>query len=250
MIAEGKVEIRRKTRKGEPSALPVRGMPGDQVYPGDAVLVDGRELPKKEPARVYLAYHKPRGVVCTMNRDIAGNLADAVNYPVRVSYAGRLDRDSSGLMILTNDGSLSDNMMRASSCHEKEYFVTAGEPVTDEFLDKMGRGVRIRVDDEETLRRHPEGLYVTTRPCKVRRRGDRSFSITLTQGYNRQIRRMCAVLDVKVTSIRRVRVLNIRLGSLPEGGIRKLTPEELAGLRSELEKAGNRSGSPRNKVRK
>ncbi|MCI6173063.1 MAG: pseudouridine synthase [Clostridiales bacterium] len=249
LIEQGKVQIRRRSRKDEPEHPAETASVGDRVYRGDTVYVEGRELPKKD--RVYFLYHKPCGVVCTMNRSVEGNLADEIDVPQRVVYAGRLDKDSSGLMILTNDGGLSDQIMRASHFHEKEYVVTVSTPVTPEFLERMSRGVKIRLDDEATLRKHPDGLWVTTRPCRVKRLGERKFSITLTQGYNRQIRRMCRALGYGVSGIERIRIMNLRIGNLPCGALREMTEEEkgqllvLAG-QAEPDKSG--SARPKRKA--
>ena len=236
MIEAGRVEIRRKSRRDEEKNPVVKASPGDRVRHGDTVYVDGRELPKKEPPRVCLAYYKPRGVVCTLDRSIPGNLADAVDWPTHITYAGRLDKDSEGLLILTNDGALADRMMRASSQHEKEYVVTVDHALTQEFLKSMAEGVRIHLDDETTLRRHPGGLHVTTRPAKVKRLSERKFTIVLTQGYNRQIRRMCRALGYGVSDILRTRVMNIRIGDLRAGSYRRLSAEELKELDRESRK--------------
>ncbi len=231
LIEAGRVEIRRKSRKDEAERPVLKAGLGDRVFHGDTVFVNGRELPKKEPAKVYYLYHKPRGVVCTLDRAVEGNLADALPLPPGVTYAGRLDKDSEGLLLLTNDGSLADRMMRASSRHEKEYLCTVDGPVTDSFLMKMREGVKILLDDDATKRKHPKGLYVTTRPCRVRRMGDRKFSIVLTQGYNRQIRRMCRALGLNVTSLIRTRLLKLYLGDLKCGELRLLNGAEAEKLR-------------------
>ena len=239
LIAAGRVEIRRKTRKGEPEAEAVRAQLGDLVYHGDTVYVNGRELPKKEAAKVYYLYNKPAGVICTADPDVENNVIKASGISKKISYAGRLDKDSRGLLILTNDGALIDRLMRASSYHEKEYICTVSEPVRDDFLEMMRKGVKIHLDDEETLRKNPKGIWVTTRPCRVRKTGERSFAITLTQGYNRQIRRMCKALGNPVTSLVRVRICSLRLGDLKTGELRKMTPEEVERLISDTNKVNN-----------
>ncbi len=234
LIEDGKVEIRRKSRKGEaPRPLLKAGL-GDRVFHGDTVYVSGRELPKKEPEKVCFLYHKPKGVVCTADRSVPGNIAEAAGLPSGVTYAGRLDKDSSGLLILTNDGELIDRMMRASSGYEKEYLCTVDQPVHDAFVSALRSGVKICLDDDAHLRKHPNGLYVTTRPCKVQRVSDRSFRITLTQGYNRQIRRMCKALGANVTQLVRIRIMRIRLGDLKAGGMKKLSPAEYGALRESV----------------
>ena len=230
LIEAGRVEIRRKSRKGEDEHPLIKAQTGDRVFHGDTVYVNGRELPKKEQDKIYILYNKPKGVICTLDESVRGNLAEAVKLPPGVTYAGRLDKDSEGLLLLTNDGNLSDLMMRASSCHEKEYYCTVDRTVTEEFITSMKNGVKILLDDETTLRKHPHGLYVTTRPCKVRKTVDNSFSIVLTQGFNRQIRRMCKALGHEVVFLKRVRVLNVLLGSMKPGQQRRVTGEELENL--------------------
>ena len=236
LIESGKVEIRRHNRKDEPENPRVRAGLGTMVKHGDTVYVRGEELPKKEPERFYYMYHKPRGVVCTCDRTVEGNLMDAVKLTGKISYAGRLDRDSSGLLILTNDGDLIDRMMRSSAGHEKEYICTVNRPVTEDFLDAMAKGVRILLDDGAHTRKNPEGVYVTTRPCRVRKLDEKKFMIVLTQGYNRQIRRMCKALGYQVSSLERTRVLNLKLGTLKRGELRRLTDEELRQLMKEAGK--------------
>ncbi len=244
LIEAGKVQILRKTRKNEPAGQPFAARPGDRVYRGDTVFVDGKELPKKEAEKVYYLYHKPAGVTCTADRGVEGNIIDACGIRGHVTYAGRLDKDSSGLMIMTNDGGLADRLMRASSWHEKEYLCTLDLPVTDAFLDAMSRGVKIRIDDDATLRKHPGGLYVTTRPCRVKKVSDRRVRITLTQGYNRQIRRMCAALGYRVLALKRERILSLSLGNLKEGAFRPLSMSETAQLLKETEKERLRGSGP------
>lgn len=236
LIEAGKVEIRRHNRKDEPENPRLPAGLGTMVLHGDTVYVRGEELPKKEPERFYYMYHKPRGVVCTCDRETEGNLADAVHINRRFSYAGRLDKDTSGLLILTNDGELIDRMMRASSGYEKEYICTVNRDITAEFINAMGRGVRILLDDDAHLRKNPEGVYVTTRPCRVRKLEARKFMIVLTQGYNRQIRRMCRALGYQVSSLERTRILSLKLGALKSGAMRRLTDEELRQLLKETGK--------------
>ena len=243
LIMAGKVEIRRKSRKDEPDNPRIKASTGEKVFRGDTVYVEGRELPKKEPDRVYYLYHKPKGVICTADPETPDNIIDAAGVPQRVSYAGRLDRDSSGLIVLTNDGALIDGMMRASGRHEKEYVCTVDKPVTQEFILAMSQGVKILLDDDEHLRKNPKGVYVTTRPCKVRQTGDRRFTIVLTQGYNRQIRRMCKTFGMNVTALVRTRLMNLRLGAMKPGELRKLTQAEVEALYGEIRKSGKTAGS-------
>ncbi|MEE3419811.1 MAG: pseudouridine synthase [Lachnospiraceae bacterium] len=234
-IADGKVKIRRKSRKDEPEHEPVRASLGDRVFPGDTVIVEGVELQKKEKKKVYYLLNKPVGIVCTGDPDVENNVIDYLGARERVNYAGRLDKDSSGLLLLTNDGAMIDAMMRASSHREKEYIVTVNKEITDDFVDKMRSGVKILLDDDAHLSGdHPRGIYVTTRPCHVKRIGEKKFSIILTEGHNRQIRRMCRALGYHVTSLTRVRLMNLTLGDLKEGRSRRLTYEEVETLRSEL----------------
>ena len=169
-----------------------------------------------------LAVNKPAGIVCTEDKKEKKNIIRYLNYPVRVTYAGRLDKDSEGLLIMTNDGDLINGMMRARYGHEKEYKVTVNQPITDEFVYKMASGVRI-IDREKKM-------DVITRPCKVEKIGKYTFSIILTQGLNRQIRRMCDALGYKVTRLVRVRIMNVKLGGLKTGAVRKLTVQEFKEL--------------------
>ena len=196
-------------------------MLGDQVAEGAKVAVDGREVLGGAP-KVYLALHKPSGIVCTTDRREPMNVIDYLNYPERVFPIGRLDRDSSGLLLLTSDGDIVNRILRASGGHEKEYRVSLTQPVTADFLRRMASGVEI--------------LDRVTLPCKVWKTGDRSFGIVLVQGINRQIRRMCDALGYRVHTLARVRVMNITLDGLEPGHFRKLTDNEVAALLEETEK--------------
>lgn len=198
-----------------------KAVPGMQVEPGQVVKVGKKEIREKN-RKVVLAVYKPAGIVCTEDRREKKNIIRYLDYPVRVTYAGRLDKNSEGLLIMTNDGDLINGMMRARFLHEKEYQVKVDRPVTEEFLKKMREGVHIR--DEE------KGLDEVTRPCQAKAIGKYTFSITLTQGLNRQIRRMCQALGYEVKDLVRVRVMNIHLGGLKEGEYRKLTDQELEEL--------------------
>ena len=160
--------------------------------------------------------NKPKGIVCTADRRERDSIVRFLDYPVRVTYAGRLDKDSRGLLLMTNNGDIINQMMRAANRHEKEYKVTVDKEITEEFIKKMAGGVPI--------------LDTVTRPCKVKKIGKYTFSIILTQGLNRQIRRMCEELGYQVRDLVRVRIMNIRLGSLKEGTYRKLTDAELEEL--------------------
>ncbi len=210
LIAGGKVTV-----DGE------KAVPGMQVEEGQEIRVEGVLLSGPEE-KIVLAVNKPAGVVCTADPREKENLYRRLGLPRRLDYAGRLDKDSEGLLLLTNDGDLANAVMRARNAHEKEYEVTVDHPVTEAFLDRMRTGVRIR-DTEK-------GLDETTRPCKAWQTGDCMFRIILTQGLNRQIRRMCEALGYRVTRILRVRIMNIKLGSLPSGQTRPLTDTELKEL--------------------
>lgn len=192
----------------------MRADTGMRVTEADEVTVDGR-VAERRNTRVILAYYKPVGVTCTERDRHAGRtLRDAVDYPVRVTYAGRLDRDSEGLLLLTNDGELINRLMRAANYHEKEYLVRVNRPVTDSFLKRMSEGVFLK---------EPE---VRTRPCRVEREGKFTFRIVLTQGLNRQIRRMCKSCGYEAQGIKRIRVANIMLGDLKPGEYRTVEGKE------------------------
>lgn len=191
---------------------------GMRVSGTEDITVDGRLLDKKD-RKVVLAYYKPVGVTCTEKDKYAEKtIRDAIDYPIRVTYAGRLDKDSEGLLLLTNDGDLINGLMRASNYHEKEYLVRVNKPVTDTFLQKMAEGVFLKE------------LNVQTRPCQVVKEGKFVFRIVLTQGLNRQIRRMCRALGFDAQGIKRVRVANITIGKLKPGNYRLLAGEELEEL--------------------
>lgn len=192
-----------------------RGELGTQVQPGDVVLVDGKPLPARRKP-VYLALHKPRGITCTTDDAVPDNIVDFVGHPERIFPIGRLDKDSEGLILLTNDGDIVNEVLRVERGHEKEYLVTVEPDVTDTFLEMMGRGVRIGSGK--------------TKPCAVTRAGPDRFRIVLTQGLNRQIRRMCSALGWRVKRLLRVRIMHIRLGDLPPGRWRDLSEAEVKPL--------------------
>ena len=203
-IAAGRVTV-----NGEPATL------GAQVGLQDVVLVDGRPLGRSRKD-VYIALHKPAGITCTTEAGAPGNIVDFVGHPERIFPVGRLDKDTEGLILLTNNGDIVNEILRAEHGHEKEYLVTVERPVSDNFLAMMAGGVRIG--------------GVKTHPCTVSRTGPASFRIVLTQGLNRQIRRMCSALGHRVRSLRRVRIMHIRLGTLPRGRWRPLTEAEVRPL--------------------
>ena len=202
--------------------------PGTKVEPGQEVRI-GKKVIKNHTEKIVLAVNKPAGIVCTEDKKEKKNIIRYLNYPVRVTYAGRLDKDSEGLLIMTNDGDLINGMMRARYGHEKEYKVTVNQPITDEFVYKMASGVRI-IDLEKKM-------DVITRPCKVEKIGKYTFTIILTQGLNRQIRRMCDALGYKVTRLVRVRIMNVKLGGLKTGAVRKLTEQELKELYEQVKES-------------
>ena len=207
--ADRLIESGRVTVDGKPAQTGMKVIPGQEVRVGKKLVSKGDEM-------VVLAVNKPRGIVCTEEKRERNSIVRFLDYPIRVTYIGRLDKDSRGLLLMTNNGDIINRMMRASNYHEKEYKVTVDKEITDEFLEKMAGGVPI--------------LDTVTRPCKVRKIGKYTFSIILTQGLNRQIRRMCEALGYEVKDLLRVRVMNIRLGSLKEGGYRKVTDAELEEL--------------------
>jgi 23S rRNA pseudouridine2604 synthase len=194
--------------------------PGDRVFDGDSVKV-GAKLIKAGTGCTVLAFYKPVGVTCTERDEHAElTLKDVVRYKERVTYAGRLDKDSEGLLLLTNDGNLIQAMMKGENAHEKEYVVKINKPVYQEFLDKLSNGVYL------------PALKRTTRKCQVKKISHDTFSIVLTEGLNREIRRMCEALDAKVISLKRIRVVNVTLGKLNPGEYRKLSDEEVKKLRN------------------
>lgn len=195
-----------------------KGVSGMQVCESDCVTVNG-SLVKPLASKVVLAYNKPVGVTCTeKDKHAEKTIVEAVKYPVRLTYAGRLDKDSDGLILLTNDGELIQRMMRGENRHEKEYVVKVDREITDAFLGKMSQGVYLKE------------LNQTTRSCAVEGVGKYTFRIILTQGLNRQIRRMCESLGYKVKALTRIRVVNIELAGLKSGAYRELKGEELATL--------------------
>ncbi|AZH29412.1 pseudouridine synthase [Paenibacillus sp. M-152] len=194
---------------------------GAEVEPLDIVLIDGKPIPINHSEPVYLALNKPIGIVCTAAEQVEGNIIRYVNYPSRIFAIGRLDKASEGLILLTNDGSIVNQMMRSEHGHEKEYAVTVDKPVTDEFTQTMSRGVEI--------------LNVITKPCKVDRISEYEFRIILTQGLNLQIRRMCKALGYRVLKLERVRIMNITLDHLERGQWRHLEKEELELLLAKLQ---------------
>ncbi len=191
---------------------------GTQVSEEDEVRVNGRIIGSRKKKHVYIALNKPAGITCTTERHIPGNIIDFIKHPERIFPVGRLDKESEGLILLTSNGDIVNEILRSENNHEKEYIVTVDRPITDEFLTGMGRSVRL-----------PE-LDVTTKRCKVSRINPKTFQIILTQGLNRQIRRMCAVFGYKVIRLQRIRIINVKLDRLKSGCWRDLKPDELKGL--------------------
>mgnify|MGYP000718445491 FL=1 len=196
-----------------------RAQTGMRIVPGQVVKV-GNKVVSKQDEMIVLAVNKPRGIVCTEERRERDSIVRFLNYPVRVTYIGRLDKDSHGLLLMTNNGDIINKMMRAANKHEKEYKVTVDKEITEDFLKKMAAGVPI--------------LDTVTRPCTVKKIGKYTFYIILTQGLNRQIRRMCEALGYEVKDLLRVRVMNITLDGLKDGQYRKLTDQELNELYDQL----------------
>ena len=212
-------EADRLAEKGDITVNGIPAIPGMQVSDEDEVCVRGKKV-VPEGKKVYLLLNKPRGIVCTAEKREKDNVVDFLSYPVRVYPVGRLDKDSEGLLLLTNDGSIVNGLLRARNHHEKEYEVEINCPVTDDFLIKMAEGVPI--------------LDTVTRPCTIWKTSERSFSIILTQGLNRQIRRMCEALGCRVMRLKRVRILNLCLGSLKTGEYRELSEKEVKELKNEI----------------
>ena len=208
-------EADRLIESGKVTVDGVTAQMGMRVTAGQIVKV-GKKTVSKQDEMIVLAVNKPKGIVCTEDQRERDSIVRFLNYPVRVTYAGRLDKDSRGLLLMTNNGDIINQLMRAANRHEKEYKVTVDKEITEQFIKKMSEGVPI--------------LDTVTRPCTVKKIGKYTFSIILTQGLNRQIRRMCAAFGYEVKDLVRIRIMNIRLGSLKEGAYRKLTDEELEEL--------------------
>ena len=185
---------------------------GTKVAPGDEVRVNGVLVEQKNEKPIYLAFNKPAGIECTTNQSVRDNIVDFINYPERIFPIGRLDKASEGLIFMTNDGDIVNKILRARNNHEKEYIVTVDKAITDNFIKKMSNGVPI--------------LDTVTRKCSVEQINTNVFKIVLTQGLNRQIRRMCEFLGYEVTTLKRVRIINIQL-DIPVGRYRDLTASEI-----------------------
>ena len=193
---------------------------GQKVSPQDRIEVDGILIENHQEGSVYIAFNKPKGIVCTTDTRVEkDNIIDYINYPSRIFPIGRLDKMSEGLILLTNDGDIVNKILRARNNHEKEYIVTVNKPVTEEFVEKMGSGVPI--------------LDTVTKPCFVEQIHKKQFRIILTQGLNRQIRRMCEFLEYRVVELKRVRIMNLKLDT-KVGRYRDLTKKEMTELRKLL----------------
>jgi 23S rRNA pseudouridine2604 synthase/16S rRNA pseudouridine516 synthase len=206
LIEEGKVTINGKITKI-----------GAKAEEGDQVEVEGKKIEKSTKQKnIYLAFNKPVGIVCTTNRRVEpDNIIDFINYPIRIFPIGRLDKPSEGLIFLTNDGDIVNKILRARNNHEKEYIVSVNRPIDRDFIQRMSSGVKI--------------LGTKTKNCLIKQLGAKKFKIILTQGLNRQIRRMCESLGYKVKTLKRVRIMNIKL-DVPIGKYRELTKDELQEL--------------------
>lgn len=211
--ADKLIEQRRVTINDEQPEL------GTKVNVSDIVKVNGKRIgavAADKSDRIYIVYNKPVGITCTTERHIKGNIVDAIGHKERIFPIGRLDKPSEGLILLTSDGDIVNKILRAENAHDKEYDVTVNQPISGRFLQKMAKGVPI--------------LGTVTKPCKVESRGKFRFNIILTQGLNRQIRRMCEFLGFEVTKLRRTRIMHIELGKLRPGQWRNLTEKELQTL--------------------
>lgn len=215
LIEAGRVQVDGKT-----------AVSGQKVSDNQEILVDGKSISKEEEM-VLLAVNKPRGVVCTTDKRWGDQtVEELIHYPKRVFYMGRLDKDSEGLLLMTNNGEILNKMMRAGNYHEKEYLVRVNRPVTEAFLSGMAKG-GIPVQEQQT------------RPCKVEKTGERTFRIILTQGLNRQIRRMCEYFGYQVVKLKRIRIMNIMLGDLPTGSYREISREEQEELYRRIQGSSN-----------
>lgn len=206
-------EADRKVENGEVMINDRVAVTGDKIMPGEVVYVNGRPITKEEEM-ILLVLNKPAGIVCTAEKREKNNVIDFMKYPKRIYPIGRLDKDSEGLLLMTNNGEIVNKIMRAGNMHEKEYIVTVNKPVTDSFIRGLAGGVPL------------VELNTTTRKCKVEKIANRKFRIILTQGLNRQIRRMCEYFGYRVEKLERIRIMNIKLGDLKPGEYREVTAAE------------------------
>lgn len=210
LIESGKVSINGETAKM-----------GIKVTGKEEILMNGRKIKQEKPEEmVLIAVNKPRGIVCTTAKEDKNNIVDFINYPTRIYPIGRLDKDSEGLILMTNNGEIVNKILRSRNNHEKEYVVTVDKTITEQFLKRMSQPIPI--------------LDTMTKPCKIWKTGQKEFHIILTQGLNRQIRRMCEYCGYKVMKLERIRIMNIGLGNLKTGGYRNITKQEIIELRKQL----------------
>ena len=219
-------EADRQVELGNVTIDGVTAETGARVFNGQTVLFQGKKVSKEEEM-ILIAFNKPVGVVCTAEKREKNNVIDYINYPKRIYPVGRLDKDSEGLLLLTNNGDIVNKMMRSGNMHEKEYIVTVNRPVTESFLHGLANGVPL------------VELNTTTRKCHVKQVGKKEFKIILTQGLNRQIRRMCEYFGYRVQKLVRTRIMNIELGDLPAGTYRNVTPEEYRQLQALIKDSSN-----------
>ena len=216
-------EADRLVDEGQVRVNGVCAVMGQKVSSADEIVVDGKKVSTKQVKPVLIAVNKPAGIVCTTARfEGEKNIVDMVKYPTRIYPIGRLDKESEGLILMTNLGDLANEISKASNSHEKEYVVTVNNQVTESFLDKMRRGM------------HLEELNADTMPCVCTKTGNREFHIILKQGLNRQIRRMCAACGYRVETLKRIRIMNIHLGNIPQGNFRNVTDAEFDKLIKDL----------------
>lgn len=219
-------EADRQVEKGNVTIDGRTAVAGDRVLPGQKVCYQGQSL-KKEEEEILIAFYKPVGIVCTAEKREKDNVIDYIHYPKRIYPIGRLDKDSEGLLLLTNNGDIVNKMMRSGNFHEKEYLVTVNKTISDSFLAGMAGGVPL------------VELNATTRKCHVEKISNRKFKIVLTQGLNRQIRRMCEYFGYRVEKLQRIRIMNIEIGDLEVGKYRNLTKEEYETMMRTLSKSSN-----------
>lgn len=227
-------EADRKIENGEVTINDRVAVTGDKVMPEDMVYVNGRPV-QKEEEMILLVLNKPVGIVCTAEKREKNNVIDFLKYPKRIYPIGRLDKDSEGLLLMTNNGEIVNKIMRAGNMHEKEYIVTVNKPVSDSFVRGLAGGVPL------------VELGTTTRKCKVEKIGNRKVRIILTQGLNRQIRRMCEYFGYRVEKLERVRIMNIKLGDLKPGEYREVTQEEYSKLVKLIKSSSNETVKPAEK---
>lgn len=225
-------EADRQVEQGNVSIAGKVASMGDRVFSGQQVIFCGKVV-QKEEEEILLLVNKPVGIVCTAEKREKNNIIDFLKYPKRIYPIGRLDKDSGGLLLMTNQGDLVNKIMRAGNYHEKEYLVTVNKRVTPDFIKGMAGGVPLKE------------LQTMTRKCVVEKTGERTFRIILTQGLNRQIRRMCEYFGYRVVELQRVRIMNLMLGDLKPGAYREITPQELAELKRKIRFSSSQTVYPK-----